>query len=145
MNQAPQRLALDSRLEDLARVPPWVDAIAIRCGFEEKVRYALHLCVEEALANIVLHGYRSEPGHRILLAYELAEDKLLLTIEDDAPPFVPPPSLPPGPRNENPSLESIEPGGNGLRFLHHFSGSLNYESTPHGNRMTIGFPLASAK
>src|SRR5579863_8386662 len=141
MDEAPQRLALDSRLEDLARVRPWVDALATRCAFEANVRYALHLCVEEALANIVLHGYRSEPGHRIRVAYQLTGEKLLVTIEDDAPPFVPPPSLPPGPRGETPSLASIQPGGNGLRFLHHFAGSLSYESTAHGNRLTLGFPL----
>ena len=141
MDEAPQQLVLDSRLDDLARLSPWVEVVANRCGFEERLRFALHLCVEEALANIVLHGYRGEPGHPILVAFEITGSTLLLTIEDEAPPFVPPDELQPSASDRLVDLDSIEPGGNGLRLLRHFAGSLEYERTERGNRLTIGFPL----
>jgi serine/threonine-protein kinase RsbW len=43
---------------------------------------------------------------------------------------------------EPPALRSIEEarvGGNGLRLLGHFADTLEYQATPTGNRLTMGF------
>jgi anti-sigma regulatory factor (Ser/Thr protein kinase) len=97
--------------------------------------------MEEALANVILHGYRSEPGHPIVLETSVSADTLMFTIDDQAPPFSP---IQPGWRDDETksvSLESIQPGGNGLRLLRHFGGSINYERFVGGNRLTIGFAV----
>jgi serine/threonine-protein kinase RsbW len=140
MDELQERLQLDSRLSDLSRVSPWLEALANRFDMEEKTRFALHLCMEEALANVVLHGYRNEPGHPILVGSSFTAGTLRLTIEDHAPPFAPPAELPSVATNHT-SLESIEPGGNGIRLMRHFAGSLVYERTANGNRLIIGFPI----
>jgi serine/threonine-protein kinase RsbW len=144
MDEPQDRLELDSRLTDLSRVSPWIEAVANRFLLGEELRFALHLCIEEALANVVLHGYRNEPGHPIIVAFSLAGSALAFTVEDQAPPFAPPdiPLADDPDRHSNPSLASLEPGGNGIRLLRHFAGSLAYERTAHGNRLTIGFPIA---
>lgn len=67
MDSPQNRLELDSRLSELSRVQPWVESLADRHGFEEEARFAMQLCIEEALANVVLHGYRGEPGHPIVI------------------------------------------------------------------------------
>jgi anti-sigma regulatory factor (Ser/Thr protein kinase) len=134
-------MELDSRLTELTRVQPWIDALADQYGFGEDKRFAMHLCVEEALANVVMHGYGNEPGHPIVMRSSVSGNNLLLVIEDRAPAFVP---VDPGGRGEATAainLEAIEPGGNGIRLLYRFAGSVAYERLAEGNRLTIGFPL----
>lgn len=141
-NGLEDRLELDSRLTDLSRVRPWVDAVANRFGVGDETRFALHLCMEEALANVVLHGYRNEPGHPIRVASSLKDGLLLLSIEDSAPPFAPTECVPLDAASCE-HLDALEPGGNGIRLLRRFAGSLEYQRTPGGNRLTIGFPITS--
>ncbi len=136
------RLELDSRLTELSRAQPWVDALADRHDLSDDARFAIHLCLEEALANVVLHGYQNESGHPIVIRSSVEAGTLFFVIDDKAPPFAP---VDPGPRNganKPASLESIQPGGNGIRLLHRFAGSVDYERRSDGNRLTIGFPLA---
>jgi serine/threonine-protein kinase RsbW len=125
----------------LSRVQPWIEAVADRHGVAEDIRFAMQLCMEEALANVVLHGYHGEPGHPIVLKTSVSAGTLFFTIDDQAPPFSP---IEPGWRDDRTkpvSLASIQPGGNGLRLLHHFGGSLSYERLADGNRLTIGFAV----
>jgi len=143
MEKVPDRFELDSRLSELSRVWVWAEAFAVDHGLAEKTRFAMHLCIEEALANVVLHGYRNEPGHRIGIQPSVSGGWLFLAIEDEAPPFAPAQSN--GPRPGGPTdLETLEPGGNGILLMRRFAGSVNYEPLPHGNRLTLGFPLAPA-
>jgi anti-sigma regulatory factor (Ser/Thr protein kinase) len=141
LNKLQDRIELDSRLTELTRVQPWIDALADQYGFSEDTRFAMHLCVEEALANVVMHGYRNEPGHPIVIRASVSERELFLVIEDEAPAFAPVEPTTPSDAVSPVSLESIEPGGNGIRLLYRFAGSLAYERFADGNRLTIGFPI----
>ena len=141
MDEPQDRLELDSRLTELSRIQPWIEAVADRHALAETSRFSIHLCLEEALANVVMHGYRSEPGNPIVIRTFVSDGTLFFAIDDKAPPFAPIP----GPRNDvrkPASLESIEPGGNGLLLLHRFAGSVDYERLSDGNRLTIGFPVS---
>lgn len=140
MNQLEERLELDSRLDELSRVHPWVEHIADRHNLGEKTRFAIHLCMEEALANIILHGYRAAPGHPIYIMASVSGDELFFAIEDHAPPFAPDESATfIDSVNPASSLEALTPGGNGIRLMRRFAESLRYEHLPNGNRLTIGF------
>ena len=143
MDKTEDRLELDSRLDELSRVQPWVDALADRHGVAQDTRYAMQLCMEEALANVVLHGYQNQPGHPIVIRSSIADGLLFFAIEDQAPRFAP---IDPDPQDDArppASLDSIEPGGNGIRLMRHFAASVAYEELPDGNRLTLGFPLPS--
>jgi anti-sigma regulatory factor (Ser/Thr protein kinase) len=144
MEEMQDRLELDSTLDEVSRGQAWVEAVAERQGLGEDTRFAIRLCMEEALANVILHGYRSEPGHPIVIQSSVSEDRLFFSIEDNAPPFTPDE---PGSATDPtpPNLETVRPGGNGIRLLRHFAGSLSYERLPHGNRLTIGFPAHPTK
>lgn len=134
------QLHLSSRLADLARVFPWVEALAVEFALPEETVYAIHLCLEEALANIVRHGYRGEPGHPLSIEFRRAENGALqFVIEDEAPHFAPPDQDQPLPAAPPDAIGEIEPGGQGLRLMRRFAGSLRWEPLPHGNRLTIGF------
>ena len=143
MDSLQDRLELDSRLTELIRVRPWIDVLADHLGFPEEKRFALHLCMEEALANVILHGYRSEPGHPIVITTVVSAGTLSITVDDQAPSFSPIEFHPDSSNGDakTTSLESVTPGGNGIRLLKRFSGSLRYERRSDGNRLTIGFPV----
>ena len=66
-HKADARLTLTSRLADLALVRPWVDALAVEHALPQDTVFAIHLCLEEALSNIIRHGYGGEPNHAITI------------------------------------------------------------------------------
>jgi len=144
MDNLQHRLELDSRLTELTRVRPWIDGLIDRLAFPDKERFAVHLCMEEALANVILHGYRNEPGHPIVVTAFVEAGTLSVSVDDQAPPFSPIEFLPVSSNGETKtrSLESVTPGGNGIRLLAKFSGALHYERLTNGNRLTIAFPVS---
>jgi anti-sigma regulatory factor (Ser/Thr protein kinase) len=141
-NEEPQDLlVLDSRLAEVGRAQSWAEATAKQLNLSENTRYVIRLCLEEALANVILHGYGNEPGHSVVLRRCRSGDMLLFAIEDKAPSFAVddvPQSIG---TSASVSLESLAPGGNGIPLLRHFAGSLVYERLVEGNRLTIGFPI----
>jgi len=143
MDKTQDRLELDSRLEELSRVQPWIDALADHHRVAQDTRYAMQLCMEEALANVVLHGYQNQPGHPIVIRSSIADGSLFLAIEDQAAPFAPIAPDPPHDARPPASLDSIEPGGNGILLMRHFAASVAYEEFLNGNRLTLSFPLRS--
>lgn len=140
MEEAQDQLELDSRLSEQGRVWQWVEAVADRRRLSPETRFSIHLCLEEALANTVIHGYRGEPGNPILLSVIAKDGQLIFTVEDRADPFLPPPESECGSSDPPPSLETIVPGGNGIRLMRQFAGSVVYEPLPSGNRLTLSFP-----
>ena len=144
IKELPDRLELDSQLGELSRAQSWAEELADRLGLSESTRYAIRLCLEEAFANIVLHGYQNEPGHSVVIRYRLSSDTLSFVVEDNAPGFAPvdAPSATESP--ERASLELLTPGGNGIQLLRHFAGSLAYEKLTEGNRLTVSFSIPPA-
>lgn len=138
MDKTQARLELDSQLSALSLVPPWVDALADHYGLTSETRYAINLCLEEALANVVLHGFQNEPGHPVVIETSVDGGSLFFAIEDNAPPFAP---VDPGERTGSADLETMQVGGNGIRLIHRFAATVAYEPLPHGNRLTLGFPI----
>jgi anti-sigma regulatory factor (Ser/Thr protein kinase) len=66
---------------------------------------------------------------------------LVFTVEDHAPAFDP---LAPSAVNEIPaptSIDRLQVGGQGIRLMRKFAGTLAYQRLPDGNRLTIGFAL----
>jgi anti-sigma regulatory factor (Ser/Thr protein kinase) len=130
-----QRLTLSSRLAEIERIPPWIDSLALRYAIPENSRFAMNLCLEEALSNIIRHGYSGDPHHSITVEFQPLQDRFVLTVEDEAPPFNP---------VEAPESPMVSPGndgigGQGIRLLHNFASTLEYQPTPCGNRLKIGF------
>jgi anti-sigma regulatory factor (Ser/Thr protein kinase) len=136
-----ERLTLRSRISDLEQVAPWIDALVPRYEITEKSKFAIELCLEEALSNIIRHGYSNEPDHS--LAVQLTNPRkgyLVFIVEDEAPPFNPvdSPDLPSYP------FEDDRVGGQGIRLMRRFADTLEYLSTPAGNRLSIGFFTAGS-
>jgi anti-sigma regulatory factor (Ser/Thr protein kinase) len=141
-----RRLTIPSRLEGLSLVQPWVEGLAAEYAISDNTQFAINLCLEEALSNVIRHGYLGEPGHSVSVVFTAERDGgIAFIVEDHAPPFNPLESVPAREAATPASLEELQPSGRGISFIRKFSRSLSYERLPDGNRLTIGFAPVDAK
>lgn len=134
---ASESLNLRSRIPELTRILPWIESLASRFAIPEAVQFAMNLCLEEVLANIIHHGYGDQSDCPIDVCFSKPRDGyFILTVEDQAASFNPvdSPELPAMSEHEETPL-----GGQGIRLLRKFADSLEYQSTPAGNRLSMGF------
>jgi anti-sigma regulatory factor (Ser/Thr protein kinase) len=135
-----EQLKLPSRMSELAQVPVWIERLASRHTIPPSTQFAMDLCLEEVLSNIIRHGYSAKPDHSIAIQFTVPrQDYFMIVVEDSAPPFNPmdAPELP----GLNP-LDDRQVGGQGIRLLRRFADALEYQLTPIGNRLSIGFSAA---
>jgi anti-sigma regulatory factor (Ser/Thr protein kinase) len=136
------RLVLHSDLAELDRLASWVERWA-----EHRVppdtSFALQLCLEEAVANIIMHGTAN--AERSEIAVELGHDgkALRARVEDCREQFDPTGFPPPAPAA---SLEAAKVGDLGIHLMRSFAGGMQYERRDHRNRSTFWFagPQAAA-
>jgi serine/threonine-protein kinase RsbW len=140
VDQTQDRLELRSRLSDMAQLPAWIEGLATRHGIPANVQFAIDLCLEEALSNVIRHGYAGMDDRSVSVRFTMpGSGYFKFVIEDQAPRFNPLDSP------EQPAMSPDEEnriGGQGIRFLRHFADALEYEATPTGNRLSIGFSAA---
>jgi serine/threonine-protein kinase RsbW len=137
-----ERLELRSRLSELAQVPLWIERLAVRHAIPASTQFAMDLCLEETLSNIIRHGYSGKPDHSIAVRFaNPRKDYFVFVVEDEAPLFNPVDAAVPPPMN---ALDENPIGGQGIRLLRQFADALHYETTPTGNRLSIGFTGGSA-
>jgi len=142
------RLTLKSQLEDLTLVIPWVKAIAARYSVSANTQFAIELCLEEALSNIIRHGYRGQADQAISIVCtvkcspsDAAVDELVFTAEDHAPPFDPLALFADTPAPAPVSFQDFPPGGQGIRLMHKFASRLAWQQLANGNRLTLAFAI----
>ena len=51
------RLDLRSELSEIQRLHAWIEDLASRYAISGNLQFAMDLCLEEALCNIIQHGY----------------------------------------------------------------------------------------
>lgn len=145
---AEANLRLGSRLSDLAQIAPWVESLAAEHDLPSRLSFAINLCLEEALSNVIRHGYNGEPDHPIVIHCSIrsiqppaaSTMELAFAIEDQAPRFNPL-EVEQIDTQAFETLDELTPGGQGIRLLRKFAGSLQYEPLPAGNRLIIGFSI----
>ena len=131
------RIVLSSELSQISRIFPWIEALASQYEIVESLQFAINLCLEEAVSNVIRHGYANQAGRFIAVRFMISsEGNLVFTVDDDAPPFNP---------LEAASLPVLDEqgetriGGHGIRLIRGFADMLEYEPTSTGNRLHIAF------
>ena len=135
--QAIDRIVLRGTLSETSPLSEWVQSLAARYCVDDDLQFAIHLCLEEAVSNIIRHGYAPDTAQPVTIEFSrLGEGQLLFTIEDFAPPFNPllAPEMPLVDTSGEPAI-----GGRGIRLLRAFAHTLEHERTAAGNRLRIGF------
>jgi anti-sigma regulatory factor (Ser/Thr protein kinase) len=128
------RIELLSRPDLLAPVRAMVVSLAERFGFDDVESGHLALAVDEALANVIRHGYESRTDGRIWIAVHLIESPVptvRIEIEDEGRQV--------DPALINPrDLDDIRPGGLGVHIMREVTDACDFEARqPRGMRLVL--------
>jgi anti-sigma regulatory factor (Ser/Thr protein kinase) len=139
-----RQIVLERALTELDRLSAFARAIGHDEGLPADRIFALELCLEEAAANIIMHGGAGDhAGKQITVTFMRGAPVLTVRLEDDGSPFdptiVPPPAAPA-------SLEEAQVGGMGVHLIRNLATGMLYERVDGRNRLTLTFgPQAVAR
>jgi len=98
----------------------------------EELVYDLRLALEEAVANIVRHGYVGREDGEIRVGFHVTPEAITVTMEDDAPPFDlrerPDPPLPP---------DGADASGVGVYLIKRVMDEVDYRRAGSRNVLTL--------
>lgn len=121
-------------VRDLNDMREFLEHAVVTLGGSDDDAGDLVLAVNEAVTNVLLHGYDNQPGP-VALCVEVEAGELRVILSDNAPLFdptqVPPPDiyLP---------LEDRPLGGLGVHMMRQLTDELQYRVTPDGgNELTF--------
>lgn len=115
-------LRIAANVDNLAEMRDFVEQAAINMGASRKCVEDMVLAMDEAATNIIVHGYRGEPGFiEISVAYD--GRALKVTLQDQAPLFDP--RCVPEPLLTLP-LEERPLGGLGVYIMRALTNELHY-------------------
>ena len=144
-SQPTVRLEIVSRPSLLGAARAVVATIAQRCGFDEIQCGQISLAVDEALCNIIRHGYNCRDDGRILISLSQREAQspgIEIVIEDDAL-QVDPDTI------RSRDLDDIRPGGLGVHIIREIMDEVSYTRRDRrGMRLTLVkhlHPVAAAR
>ena len=138
MGETPQepeiRLEMVSQPKFLAAARALVGTVAQRVGFNEIQCGQISLAVDEALCNVITHGYNRRPDGRVwvsLWPVDGTPPGLKVVIEDLAR-QVDPAEIQPR------DLDDVRPGGLGVHIIREVMDDVHYEKrTGRGMRLTM--------
>jgi serine/threonine-protein kinase RsbW len=105
-----KKIQIQAQSEYLADLRSKLQGLMKTSGLDEKVIGEMSLAIDEAITNIIRHGYKNIPDGVIDLEYTDFPDRVEIVIEDHGKLFnpltIPTPELPP-----------TKPGGLGVHFI----------------------------
>jgi len=138
--QMQDQLALRSRLSDMTQLSPWIESLATRHAIPGNVQFAIELCLEEVVSNVIRHGYAGAEDCPVLVSFTMPRDSYFeFVVDDEARPFNP---------LDAPELGALSPdeetrvGGQGIRLVRQFADAVEYQPKAIGNRLRMGFSAA---
>jgi serine/threonine-protein kinase RsbW len=134
-NLEANRLELRGDLSELRRLAGWIKARAPQ-ELSADTSFAVQLCLEEAVTNIILYGCPKDD--RLEIAIELERDggTLVARVEDTGREFDPT-QFPP--RSVAKSLEEAKVGDCGIHLMRCFASAMHHERREGRNRLTLRF------
>jgi anti-sigma regulatory factor (Ser/Thr protein kinase) len=138
-----RRLVLRNDLAELERLAGWIEGWT-RHDVSADVSFALQLCLEEAVANVIMYGGTKDDRLEIAVELERNGGTLIARIEDTGREFdptrVPPPMM-------AKSLAEARVGDLGIHLVRSFASGMDYERRDGRNRLTLRFvePRAAAR
>jgi serine/threonine-protein kinase RsbW len=129
------RLELRGDLSELRRLAGWIKTRATQVLSADTL-FAVQLCLEEAVANIIMHGGAKDDRLKIAIEFERHGGTLVARIEDTGCEFDPTQFRP---RPVAKSLEEARVGDYGIHLMRCFASGMHYERQEGRNRLTLRF------
>jgi serine/threonine-protein kinase RsbW len=135
MSPNARRLLLHRDLAELQRLAVWIEDEAAR-GLSANVSFAVQVCLEEAVANIIMYSSTTDDRLEIVVEVERRGELLVARIEDNGSAFDPTQVLrPPVPA----SLAEAKVGNLGIHLMRSFASGMHYEHRDSRNCLTMRF------
>ena len=141
------RKAFIGTIDDISAAAQWVETIAADQQFPEELVFALQVCLEELLTNVVRHGGAKSSGDlsevpvpplNVEISISTNAQCVSMTVEDNGKPLDVVNA--PAHRIDQP-LDEVQPGGLGIQLIRNFASSIAYEQAGLGNRVVVEFLL----
>ena len=130
-------------VREISCAASWMESITADLNLPDSKAFAMQVCLEELMSNIVQHG-QSRSGSKptqvapllISIKIDAFVDRTVMTVEDNGRPF----NVAQAPaKSINRPLDQIQPGGLGIHLIKSFASNLNYSRTANGNRVVLEF------
>jgi serine/threonine-protein kinase RsbW len=130
-------------LSELSGAASWIESIGADLNLPESRVFAIQICLEELMSNIVRHAQGSHPRSLdptkpilISITVNAFEDRITLTVEDNGAPF----NVAEAPaKGIDQPLDKLQPGGLGIQLIKSFADNLEYSRTSKGNCVVAEF------
>ena len=129
-----------AHIERLGGMLQWIRIHLLEMAFEEGVIRKVELASEEALVNIIRHGYKAREGKIMIRLFSFA-DHVEIVIIDEGPPFNP--LLEESHVDSLACLEERKEGGLGILFMRQYMDEVRYQREANHNVLTLIKKLAS--
>ena len=129
----PIEIRIDSDPKHLCVVRAAVEQAAMRLGFDEKQAGQIMLAVDEALTNVIRHGYKGARDKPIWIKLRTATNNgtaMEIVIEDEAADCDPA-------TFRGRDLDDIRPGGLGTHIIRNTMDSTEYTRRPGGRGIRL--------
>ncbi len=111
-------------------------------GLAEDYIFEINLCLDELFSNIVSYGFADDRQHLVQFTLQMAEDGLIIDVEDGGLPFNPldkrEPRIPIDPRK-------IKIGGLGIHIVKKLTDEMCYQRNHCKNHLTLKKSIESDK
>ena len=127
-------LEIAAEIKQLAAVYDFVRKTAAALELDPAATYDVQLAIDEAVTNIIRHGYQDQQGE-IEIEIQQAGADIVVYVRDEAPPFDP--TAVPTPDLTRP-LEEQAPGGRGIMLMRQVMDETSHQVTARGgNELTL--------
>ena len=127
-------LRVAAEVKNLVEIRCFVQEKALAFGLDPAMIPNVILAVDEAVSNIIAHGYQCQEG-TVEIEVSQEKDALVIRIRDEAPPFDP--TIVPPPDVTLPLKQRI-PGGLGIHLIRQIMDEMTHRVTPQGgNELTL--------
>lgn len=124
-----------AHLENLAGMMAFIHDQAKGCGFEASKLHCIELACEEALVNIIKHGYPKTPGQITLHCNMISGKGIEIIISDQGIPFNPLNHIKKPSKATN--IESKPLGGYGIHLILQLMDDVKYQRMDNFNCLTL--------
>lgn len=114
----------------------WLDRQVAALAIPTKLAYAVRLCLEEAVDNLIRYTSSTPEGPRVRLEVDWSGDVLVAVVEDYGLPFDPRTVAPYSPAKD---LETANVGSWGIHLIRSYADEIEYQAGPDSNRLTLRF------
>lgn len=128
-------LRVEPKIVEIPRLLDWIQACCRGDGLAEDLTHRMTLILEEAVVNVIAHGFQGvPPPHRIAIHLDVAARLVTAEVTDNGRRFDP--TTAPGPDLSQPP-EQRDPGGLGIHLMRRLADRIEYRRDNGNNILRL--------